>query len=103
MKLSDWESGRAVDLAVGRELELRLGANPNTGYFWVWADSAGSLLQRIEPPTFERATDAIGGGGAQVWRFRAATAGTGSLRMVYRRPMQSDLSEREVRYVVIVK
>jgi predicted secreted protein len=85
------EAGRMVDLSVGDTLEVHLASNPNTGYHWAWADSTDPTLQQLGPSYFE------------IFLFRAMTAGEADLRMVYKRPMRSDVAERQLTFPLAIK
>ena len=87
--LSQADAGRPVTLGLGQRLEVRLSANPSTGYAWALADSAGGTLTREGPPEaapFATEPGVVGAGGNETWTFRAVQAGSGTLRLVYRRP-----------------
>jgi predicted secreted protein len=97
------EAGRMVDLSVGDTLEVHLASNPNTGYHWAWADSTDPTLQQLGPSYFERYREGIGGSGTEIFLFRAMTAGEADLRMVYKRPMRSDVAERQLTFPLAIK
>jgi inhibitor of cysteine peptidase len=76
-----------------QELEIRLPANPSTGYAWAIADGATMLLEPVGKPTYTAsatATPMVGRGGATTFRFRPITMGHDTLRLVYRRPSEPD-------------
>ena len=82
-------SGRAqVQVRVGQELDIRLGANPTTGHTWRYRPDPPALLRlmsrRFEPST-ARTPPVPGAGGVQVFVFAATAAGTERLRFEYRR------------------
>jgi inhibitor of cysteine peptidase len=97
------EAGRLVDLSLGDTLEVHLESNPSTGYRWAWGDSLDPLLQQHGPPTFERYREGIGGGGTEIFQFRTMSEGSGTLRMIYKRPMASDVAERQYSFPFLVK
>ena len=79
-----------VALAVGEELEITLGENPSTGFRWELL-SPGEPQCALVAHNFEPPSPAVPGrGGRHHWRFKAASAGSGKIEMVYRRPMERD-------------
>jgi inhibitor of cysteine peptidase len=84
---------RHIDLRVGQEIEVRLEANPTTGYRWQVVRGAPAVLDSLEEGTYAPAPTApgtVGGGGTVAWRFRAARAGHDSFQLAYRRPWEPD-------------
>jgi inhibitor of cysteine peptidase len=74
-----------VELALGDSLAVRLEENPTTGFRWrVDADGApAAALAGDEYQTPARGT--AGAPGHHLWRFRAATCGTATIQLSYRR------------------
>jgi len=85
------DSGSAsagAQLQVGQELEVRLGANPTTGYTWQYQPDPPPLLRltsRRFEPSATGAPPSPGAGGVQVFAFEATAAGTARLDFEYRR------------------
>ncbi len=79
-------NGRTIRAHVGDTLVVRLPGNPTTGYRWSVARIPKSLrlLGSVYVPSPPRR---IGQGGTFVFRFKT-TSGSGSLRLVYRRPWE---------------
>lgn len=96
-------------LTVGQVLEIALEGNASTGYVWdVVADGAPQLARAPSPPA--AATDpadapqVVGAPATERWHFEAVQPGTTTLRLVYRRPWETDESpEREAVYGVVVE
>lgn len=80
------------NLEQGQMLILRLPSNPSTGYRWELLESAGSQLRSLGPEVYSSPDgDAvIGAQGHSTWRFQAAAAGEGHLRLVYQRPWEQE-------------
>jgi inhibitor of cysteine peptidase len=98
LALDESANGRAVQLAVGQRVTVTLDSNPSTGYAWVLADSVGGALARDGAPVYtQRPAEPgmVGVGGEQVWTFRAARAGTGTLRLTYGRSFEPDAEPAE--------
>jgi len=83
--------GGVVDLAVGDELDVRVGSTPGTGYAWNVAMNDEAVLQPVGKPVDEKSQDVRPGApGSRLFRFRAARSGTASLGLVYERPWEKD-------------
>jgi inhibitor of cysteine peptidase len=104
---NDADNGRTIELNVGQSLVLTLGANPTTGYSWVFDDQSSQIVVREGKPTYNADTPGkglVGGGGVEQWTFRAVKPGTETLRLDYRRPWeQADAPASRVEFPVIVK
>jgi inhibitor of cysteine peptidase len=78
------QNGGEVEVALGQQIELRLGENPTTGYRW-------HLRSKIEPvlavheDTFASSGTGVGAGGIRCWRFQAAQEGTARVELENRR------------------
>ena len=86
-----------VDLKVGQLVTVRLDANRTTGYTWMLpsGELAQGLVQPLHPESrYDRKIDGIysmGVGAIEVWEFRAVRAGSGTLRLEYRRPFEQNV------------
>ena len=88
------DDGRTLTLTMGPELRVRLQANRSTGYGWKIAVGAAPVLTEEGEPTYKSGATtagAVGGGGVETWRFRAAQSGRRTLRMEYRRPWEREV------------
>ena len=88
------DDGRTLTLTPGQELHVKLQANRSTGYGWKIAVSPAPVLSEEGEPTYKSgatAGGAVGGGGVETWRFRAAQSGRRTLRMEYRRPWEREV------------
>ena len=43
---NDADNGRTIELNVGQSLVLTLGANPTTGYCWIFDDQSSQIVVR---------------------------------------------------------
>jgi inhibitor of cysteine peptidase len=85
------DSGSDIFLAQGDQLLVRLPANPSTGYSWVLAGNAPSVLRPVGEPKYEGPAKAMpGAGGTQTFEFRVVGGGGAFLDFVYRRPSEKD-------------
>ena len=88
------DDGRTVSLRRGQELELKLQANPSTGYGWAVAHAPEPVLTQEGQPSYRTKVTPgsnVGASGIETWRFRAAQTGRRTLRMEYRRPWEREV------------
>lgn len=77
--------GHLLNLAVGEVISIRLEENPTTGYRWR-VDSSGAPALALDLDNYEASPGgATGSPGHHVWRFRAVTAQTATIRLSYQR------------------
>ncbi len=96
------DHGQTVTLQVGQTLEVRLPANPTTGYEWQVREVDDAVLQTLGEPQFvAEDSERLGAGGVQVWRFQAQAVGTTTLDMVYVRPWETDTPPAERFYLTV--
>jgi inhibitor of cysteine peptidase len=87
--LSEKDAGSAIEIVAGQQLSVRLPSNRTTGFGWVVADP-GPLKQGGEP-TYEAPqtpSSLVGAGGTETFTLKASTAGSGKLKLEYRRPWE---------------
>ncbi len=85
-------NGQTIHIIKGDLLRVELDQNASTGYEW--------LVDRIEPEKltdmgtdysgYSSDPDLAGGGGVQLLCFQAVSAGTTTLRLIYRQPWEAD-------------
>jgi len=86
--IENGSAGSNVQVRVGQELDVRLAANPTTGYTWQYRPDPPPLLRstsRRFEPSATRSPPLPGAGGVQVFAFEATAAGTAHLHFEYRR------------------
>jgi inhibitor of cysteine peptidase len=89
------DNGREITLQKGQTLTIKLEANPTTGYSWEFVGSEEAVLRQVGEPEFEANSDLLGAPGVQTLRFEAVEAGQTELRLVYRRPWETDVEPVE--------
>jgi inhibitor of cysteine peptidase len=90
----------------GQILAIELDSNASTGYAWEIVEDGSPVLEPAPVPA--SAAPAVppmpGAGGTSRWRYRAAQAGTATLRLVYRRSWEKDVEPvRTASYRVMVE
>lgn len=75
-------------LTAGQTLILSLPSDPTTGLRWQIQDPASNILRSLGPEVYANADqkDMLGSAGRSVWRYKAASVGSGRLSMIYRQP-----------------
>jgi inhibitor of cysteine peptidase len=87
--------GGQQTLARGQAVVVTLDSNATTGYSWVVADVDNNVLRQVGDPVYASSNSnpkVLGAGGAQTFRFEVASAGTTTLKMVYRRPWETGVA-----------
>ena len=82
--------GRDLTMNVGDTVELSLAENPTTGFRWDFASEAKPVYRRLRRDAFDAETGSLGKGGTHHWEFQAVRAGTGTVKLEYRRPWEKD-------------
>jgi predicted secreted protein len=102
--IDDGSAGGRVQLPLGRELEVELGANPSTGYTWRFNAGDPSPL-RLRSRRFQPAATAPlpGSGGKELFVFETAAPGTEQLHFEYRRGDAGQPARTYVLQVTVVR
>ncbi|QLY30097.1 protease inhibitor I42 family protein [Nocardia huaxiensis] len=97
-------NGTELQMVPGQRLVVRLKSNPSTGYSWGIQSEDQSILMQDGEPGYEQdpGPSMPGKGGTAVWAFRAITAGTTTLEMVYARPWEP-ASDANQKFALTVK
>jgi inhibitor of cysteine peptidase len=87
--VTDKENQTKVKLSKGDTLELKLQANPTTGFLWVVAKNKEEQLKQQGKTEFLKGDKkVIGAPTTQIYRFRAEKAGSSELELHYKRPFE---------------
>jgi inhibitor of cysteine peptidase len=99
------ESGRVVNLKPGDTFEVRLEANPSTGYGWMVSAEKNSIVRQKSMKFIRGGVgDIAGAGGRNVWKFEGVKAGNQKLTFSYQRPWEKGVpAVKTVWYSVIVQ
>ena len=86
-------NGTQQELARGQTITVALDSNPTTGYSWAVSDVDQNVLRQLGDPSYQSSnTNLVGSGGVQSFRFEAANAGMTTLKLVYRRPWETNVA-----------
>ncbi len=99
------DSGRVLNLKPGDTFEVRLEANPSTGYSWMVAPEKTDIV-RQKSIKFMRGGvgDVAGAGGKNIWKFESVKAGSLKLTFSYQRPWEKGVpAVKTVWYSVVVQ
>jgi inhibitor of cysteine peptidase len=89
--LEEPDNASEIYVVQGDVVQVRLPANPSTGYTWTVASNTPSILQPLGDPKFEPpAKPGPGGAGTQTFEFRVAGGGGAFLELAYARPFEKD-------------
>ncbi|MDE2337550.1 MAG: protease inhibitor I42 family protein [Alphaproteobacteria bacterium] len=88
----------------GETFAIELGSNPSTGYSWDVQLKAGkaSLVKTDYKPD-SKDPMIIGGGGKEIYVFKAEETGTVDIEAVYRRPWDKSSAGKPLRFGVTVR
>jgi inhibitor of cysteine peptidase len=87
-------NGKEVTVNQGEVVEVRLEANPSTGYEWEIIQNDAEILTPLGDPKFELPAPTeppiVGAPTMQIFQFSAAKAGKANLKLEYRRPWDKE-------------
>jgi inhibitor of cysteine peptidase len=102
-RLSDADSGKTVELAVGASLVIDLEENATTGYSWVVDGSVPDVLTAAEDEfQAPKDTGVVGAAGRHVFTYTAMKAGEGELTLVYARSWEKGVAPVKTFTVTVV-
>lgn len=89
------DKGGEVRLNAGDTLEVRLKANPSTGFMWYIEKESTPLLKLTSQSQTEATEPGVGRSVFQIFRFEARRAGDGVLRLHYVRSWEKPTPDDE--------
>jgi copper homeostasis protein (lipoprotein) len=98
--------GRDIDLVKNQVLIIRLPSNRSAGFRWSMADPIQKVVELQGDPDYvfdATISDAAGGEGIEIWRFKGIREGEQSLPFVYRKGESSTPSDKTITIVVKVE
>lgn len=90
--LTESDAGTTIRLKAGEAFTVKLDGNPTTGYAWEPENLDTGVLQQEGDWKFAPESSAIGSGGSVTATFKAASAGTTTLRLIYHRPFETGVA-----------
>ncbi len=87
-------NGRSLDVPVGQVIELRLPANPTTGFAWS-IEAAGGPACAVEEGPAAPPGNVPGQGSEHAWHIRGVQLGTCQIALAYRRPWEAAANPAE--------
>jgi predicted secreted protein len=103
-RLSDGDSGKTVELAVGSTLVVDLEENVTTGFSWAVKGEAPAVLKSMsDEQKAAETTGVVGAAGRHTWEYQATKVGEGTLTLVYARPWESVQPAKTFTVDVVVK
>jgi ABC-type nitrate/sulfonate/bicarbonate transport system substrate-binding protein/predicted secreted protein len=102
--ITDKNDGQTIALAVGQQLDVRLPANPTTGFQWTAGALHAGPLAQTHPGEFQPApSGALGAGGTEAFSYRATAAGTAHLAFAYARSWEHTAPAKRVTVTIDVR
>jgi len=84
--------GSGTELNVGDTLILILNGNPSTGYTWDVGFYVHPVVEPLGEPKYQPDSNLLGASGKYTFRFLAVGEGQATLRMIYHRPKDENMS-----------
>lgn len=90
------DAGKAVETSVGKEFTVELEANHTTGYAWQLQKPVDESMVKAVSNDYQATPQApgkvpmVGGGGKEVWTFKAVKAGKTTIDFKYVRSWEAD-------------
>ena len=91
VSLTEADDKRSIELRQGDKLEIKLPANPTTGYQWELKAVNTDILHPSGEPEFAPSSNAVGSGGTVTLRFEAIGPGQTKLELIHRRPFEKNV------------
>jgi len=106
VNVSEQDNGSQIDLKPGQILVVTLQSNPTTGYRWERVENQDSILEQMGEAEFKPSETGglppIGGGGWEIFRFKAINKGQTTLTLVYRRPWETGVEPLSTFFIQVV-
>ncbi|KXS19524.1 hypothetical protein M427DRAFT_143288 [Gonapodya prolifera JEL478] len=97
--LTEADASKALDIAPGETIEIRLKGNPSTGYIWESSETVGAELTESSYENYN--TQGRVGASGTFW-FRYHIRSSGHIRLIYRRPWEPS-SGNQSQFSVTIK
>lgn len=91
------DQNRMVEVMVGETFIISLDSNPTTGYVWeAQLDSNFIKHDREDDRTFYTASEEIGAGGKEEFKFQPLKSGKTEIIMLYKRVWEAEPIEKKI-------
>jgi inhibitor of cysteine peptidase len=101
--VTEHDSGKTIEVAVGQKILLQLPSNPTTGYRWsVLGNPAPIEFVKSDYAADSQPAGRVGAGGTQGLRFTAKSPGKVELKLGYKRPWEQGTPPAKAFVVTIV-
>ncbi|MCX5782750.1 MAG: protease inhibitor I42 family protein [Elusimicrobia bacterium] len=91
-----------ITVKPGQTFQIKLQANPTTGYTWQMQNPIDKSFLTVLNKTFTAKSKSAGNPGNEVWQFKALKKGTIFITFAYRRSWESEVQKKES-YAVYIK
>lgn len=104
-QVTEKQNGSQIKVKLGDKLRVALAGNPTTGYAWEIAENNPKLLALQGEVEYQaEKTNLVGSGGTFLFTFKAIAKGNTSLKLIYRRPFEKDVSPiRDFQLTILVE
>jgi inhibitor of cysteine peptidase len=95
-----------IEVGAGEEFTIVLEANPTTGYQWKIVDEVDGAVVEFVRSEYKSTSDPklVGGGGLDLWTFKAVNAGEAEVTLGYYPPSNDPTDPQQtLTFTVIVK
>ena len=97
---SGFQTGNMI-VKQGESFKIELESNHSTGYAWHWDNKPEhSIIDSIHVDYVLKSRTLTGSGGNEIWEFKATQQGEQMIRLVYKRPWESE-APKESREILI--
>jgi predicted secreted protein len=98
------DPSKPIEVKAGNEFQIVVEANPTTGYHWEIVGELDGSLQLVSREYNGSQPAAVGSGGVDIWKFKAATPGQVSITLGYYPPSNEPTDPQQTTtFMVIVK
>jgi predicted secreted protein len=95
-----------IEVGSGKEFSIMLKANPTTGYHWAIVGELDKNVVEFVKKDYTSTSDLklAGGGGLDVWTFKAVNAGETQVTLGYYPPSNNPVDPQQTRtFTVVIK
>lgn len=82
----------SMTVATGEEFDIRLPANPTTGFRWQVGSLDDAIVRLVDSRYEPTAPDPLGAGGTTIFTFVGVAPGRGDIQLVYVRPWEKGVA-----------